>query len=66
MTLLVIKIYIILKTANVCLLHKSAINSTVCSDNQISSYGERMGRVQESHALMRVTVGMQISCDVFR
>jgi hypothetical protein len=55
-----------LKTLDVYLLHKSALNSTACSDNPISSYGERMGRVQESKAPMRVIVGTQINCDIFR
>lgn len=48
------------------MLHKCALTSTACSDNPISSYGERISRVQESQALMRVIDGMQISCDVFR
>jgi len=60
------KIYNVLKNTGVYLLHKGALNSTECSDNPISSYGKCMGRVQESKALMRVTVGMKISCDVFR
>jgi hypothetical protein len=55
-----------LKRLDVYLLHKSALISTACSDNSISSYGERMGRVQESKAPMRVIVGTQIICDVFR
>jgi len=58
--------YNVLKTAGVYFLHKSALNSTVCSDYPISSYGERMGRVQVSQALMRVIAGMRIRCDVFR
>jgi len=51
---------------NVYLLHKIALNFTVCSDNPVSSYGERIVRVQESQALTRIIFGMQISCDVFR
>jgi hypothetical protein len=60
------KRYNLLKRADAYLLHKSALNSTACSDNPISSYGERMGRVQGSQALMKVIGGKQISCDVFR
>jgi hypothetical protein len=60
------KMYNILKMAGVYLLHKSALNSTGRSDNPISSDGERMDRVQESETLMRVIVGVQISCDAFR
>jgi len=58
------KIYSVLKKAVVFLLYNSALNSTACSDKPISSYGERMRRVQESQALTRVIVGMQINCDI--
>jgi hypothetical protein len=54
------------KTADIYLLHDSALNSTPCSDNPISSYGECMGRIQESQSLIGVIVWMQISCDIFR